>query len=139
MPSSAATLRRETDCPIEISPRRIRRRTWPYASAARLALALLADKTRRLIDASASFVCRDLWIWAERTRPIDLAVFRMRRDDLVRCLALFHPLIERPDLVEVVRAFAAAAVRHARRHEQPVVAGHLPRPAIRFHDLFIVR
>src|SRR5262249_49377617 len=138
MPSSAATLRRETDCPSEISPRRIRRRTWPYASAARLALALLADKARRLIDASASFVRRNLRVRAERTRTIHLALFRVRRDDLIRRLALLHPLFERRDLVEVVRAFAAAAVRHPRRHEQTVVAADLARASRGLHDLVVV-
>src|SRR4029077_205330 len=93
MPSSAATLRRETDCPSEISPRRIRRRTTPYASAARLASALLADKARRLIDAAASFVRRRLRVGAERTGTIHLALLRVRRDDLVGGLALFDPLL----------------------------------------------
>src|SRR5215471_12901208 len=105
MPSSAATLRRETDCPSEISPRRIRRRTTPYASAARLAWLLLADKAGCLIDASASFVRRDLRIGAQRTRTIHAALFRVRRDDLIGGLALLHPLLERCDLVEVVRTF----------------------------------
>jgi hypothetical protein len=51
MPSSAATLRRETDLPSEISPRRIRRRMTPYLGCE---ARQLADKARRLIDASAS-------------------------------------------------------------------------------------
>src|SRR6478672_8285485 len=107
MPSSAATLRRDTDCPSEISPRRIRRRTTPYASAARLAFALLADKTGRLIDASASFVRRHLRVGAQRARTIHFAFLRVRRDDLVGRLSLLDPLLERGNLVEIVRPLAA--------------------------------
>src|SRR5215471_20335189 len=139
MPSSAATLRRETDCPSEISPRRIRRRTTPYASAARLALLLLADKTGCLIDASASFVRRDLRVGAQRTRTIHVALFRVRRDDLIGRLALLYPLLEWRDFVEVVRTFAAAAVRHARRHEKTIIGVHLAGTARCLHDLVVIR
>ena len=61
-----------------------------------------------------ALVCRNLRIRTQRARAIDRAALRVRRDDRLGRLALLDPLLERADLVEVVRAFAAAAVRHAR-------------------------
>src|SRR5689334_858674 len=116
MPSSAATFRRETDSPIVISPRMMRRRTWAYAAAARLAL--FADKVSRLVDAARTFIRGDLRIRAQRPRTIDRTALRARGDDQIGRLALLHPLLERANLVEVVRPFAAAAVRHAGCHEE---------------------
>src|ERR1051325_3055322 len=116
MPSSAAILRRETDWPIATSPRTIRRRTKVYASAARLAL--FAGKVGGLVDAARAFVGRDLRIGAQRPRAIDRTAFAVRRGDHRRRLALLHPLLERADLVEVVGAFTAAAMGHARRHKE---------------------
>src|SRR5215467_14335694 len=118
IPSSAATLRRDTDSPIAISPRTMRRRTKAYADAARLAL--FADKIGRLVDAARPFVGRHLRIGTQRPRAIDRAALGVRRDDLIRRLALLHPLLERADLVEAVRAVAALAVVHSWRHEQSI-------------------
>src|SRR6185436_14556764 len=102
-------------------------------------LALFADKVRGLIDAARALVRRDLRIRAQRTRAIDRAALAVRRDDHGRRRALLHPLLERADLVEVVGAFAAAAVRHARRHEQTVIAADLAGAAGGLHDLLVIR
>ena len=42
----------------------------------------------------------------------------MRRDDLVRGLAVLDPVRERVYLVKRIRAFASTAVIHSRNHEQ---------------------
>ena len=79
-----------------------------------------ARKASRFIRASRALVGRSLRIGAEWPCAIDRAVGGVRRDDLIRRLALLDPLLERGDHVERVRAFAAAAVAHAGRHEQPI-------------------
>ena len=85
-----------------------------------------AEETVRLVDAASALVSRHLRVRAERTRPIDLAAGRqVRRDDLGGRLALFAPLLERVQRVEGVGAFAAAAMRHPRREEQPHRLIHL--------------
>ena len=57
---------------------------------------------------------------------------------LVRRLAVLHPLVERADLVEHVRTFAAAAVPHARRHEQPDAVRGLSGPERLLHAVEVL-
>ena len=76
----------------------------------------------RIVGVALALVDRDLGIRAERTQPVDHAVDGVRCDDPVRCDAALHPLLQRRLHVEGVRAWSAAAVRHAWRHEQSVEA-----------------
>src|SRR4051812_14345406 len=79
-----------------------------------------AAEVRRVVAAAGPFPARDLWIETERPRAIDLAAGAVRRDQLVRRHALLDPLLERRQMIELVRSGAAAAVAHARRHEEAI-------------------
>lgn len=71
----------------------------------------LAHEARRGVDTPGALVLRDLRIRTTRARAIDFAAGGdMRRDQRLRRLAVLHPLLERADLVEHARAFAATAV-----------------------------
>src|SRR5689334_4916803 len=80
----------------------------------------LTREVRRVIGAAASLVHRDLRVRAQRARAIHLVSGVARRHDRVRGFPFFHPLLDRADHVEAVRAIAASAMRHPRNHEQPV-------------------
>jgi hypothetical protein len=60
----------------------------------------------------------DLWIRAQRARPIHNAVAEMRRHNLVGCGSLFHPSFERPQHVERVGTWTAGAMIDAGRPEE---------------------
>src|SRR5262249_52002941 len=77
-----------------------------------------ADEVRGLVDAAAAGVGGDLRIRTQRTRAIDGAAGPMRRDDAYWRLALLDPLLDGARRVESVGSFAAAAMPHARRHEE---------------------
>src|SRR5262245_3289433 len=73
-------------------------------------LRLATHEIGRVVDAPASGVRRHLRIRAQRTHAIDLPVGAVRGVQLLRRLAVLHPLLERADLVEHVRALTAGAV-----------------------------
>src|SRR5437867_3459281 len=108
------------------------------APAAAIALRRFTNEARRIVDASRALVLRDLRIWTERPRPIRDATAHVRRDDLGWRLSVLHPLLQCPERVETARTFTTAAMRHARRHEQPDGIGHLRRAAQRGQDAVVV-
>src|SRR6266704_3620851 len=73
-----------------------------------------ANEIGGIVDAARALVFGDLRIGAQRTRAVYLAVGTVRRGQLLRRFALFHPLLERADFVEHVGTFTAAAVTHSR-------------------------
>src|SRR4030095_2240580 len=100
---------------------------------------------RRLIRTAAPFVAGHLRIRAKRARAQARSLrgraLPFRGDDRLRRDALFHPAFERQRqvvlwvglssrdyLAEVIRAGAAAAMLHARRHVQPHEAVRLALP-----------
>src|SRR5712664_4968511 len=88
-------------------------------------LSLPTRKARRFINVPAALVRGDLWIRAQRTRPIRRAVLYSRRGDLLRRLALLHPRVERGQHVERAGAITAAAMAHARHHEEARGVAHV--------------
>ena len=88
---------------------------WPRWSRAALEI-------RHIVGVALAFVDRNLGIRAQRTQPIDHAVDGVRCDNLVRCNAALHPLLQRRLHVEGVGAWSATAVGHAWRHEQSIEA-----------------
>src|SRR3954454_11247577 len=97
-----------------------------------------AHKARHIVDAAGPFVLRDLRIWTERARAIDLPTRDVGRDQHLRSLAVFNPLLERANLVEHARAFSTAAVTHPGRQEQPDVVGRLALSAEILDDALVV-
>src|SRR5215813_2178163 len=81
---------------------------------------LFADEVGGVIGAAASLVCGHLWKSAQRTCSIDVTLRHMRRGDLFRRLSFFNPLVQNTNLIPGIRAIPAAAVIHARNHEQAV-------------------
>src|SRR5215467_11643897 len=62
-----------------------------------------------LIDAAGSFVLGLRWIGADGARAVHCAVHGLvRRNYLSGSFALFHPLLDRADIIEIVRTHAAA-------------------------------
>src|SRR2546427_5966822 len=98
----------------------------------------LADEARGLVCASGSSIRRDLWIWTQRTRPLDLSIAHARRHDRIGRLAVFHPLFERAHHVEAVRPLTASAMTHAGHHEQPIRALNLLLAAETLSDPLVV-
>src|SRR5215813_11992532 len=71
-----------------------------------------ADEIGCVVDAAGSFVFRDLRIGTQWTCAVHLAIGAMRRVQLFRCFAVFHPLLERTDFVEHIRLFLAPGMGH---------------------------
>ena len=76
-------------------------------------------KLAAIVDVAASRVARDLRVRAERTRAIHLAVDGVRGDDTRRRDAALHPILQRREHVERVRAGPAAAVVHSGHEVRP--------------------
>src|ERR1051326_115421 len=79
---------------------------------------LPANEILRVIGAAAALILGDLRIRAERARSFHRSVIDARGDHHIRCVAFFHPLLDRADLVEHIRAFTAAAMAHSRFQEE---------------------
>ena len=103
-----------------------------------LALGIAASEVGGIVRAAAALVDRNLRIHAKRARALDaergVVVDVFHRDDALRPDALLHPALERTQhvvlgrvaerrllrqaLAEGVRPGTAAAMEHARHHEQ---------------------
>src|SRR5215471_18444984 len=77
---------------------------------------LCADEVRRLVDAPLPGVPRNLRIGTQRARAARYLATQC--DDALGRDALFHPLLERGERIEGVRASTATAVPHPGRHEE---------------------
>src|ERR1043165_1706598 len=109
------------------APRRAGNYTLPGEAPASPVYADLldfADEARRGVRAARSFVCSHLRVRAERPGTIGSSVDEARGGNVVGRLLLLHPLFEGREHVERGGAVAAAAVAHARYHEQPVAVLH---------------
>jgi len=80
-------------------------------------------------DVPLAVVLRDLRIGTERTRAIDVAARRVRRDDSRRRNAALDPRFEGAERVKGVRPCAASAVAHAGSREEPEEFLRFGRPA----------
>src|SRR5262245_38550096 len=80
---------------------------------------LFAGEVRGVVQTALASVNSDLRIRTQRPASIDHSVGRVLGDDLLRRLALLDPSLAHAHPVEVVGTNAAAAMGHARHHEQP--------------------
>src|SRR5262245_55370651 len=108
----------------------------PYGSSRRLGD---AREVQSVVRAAGALPARDLRIEAQGPRAIGFSAGRVRRDDAVGRDALFGPLLERGEHVELVRSRAAAAVAHPRREEEPIELARLVEAAHRLHHGVVVR
>lgn len=85
---------------------------WADRESARGSLRRILDtgETGGLVAAARALVAGELRVGTERPRPVDLPIGAVRRDQLVRRLPVFHPLLDGADGVKLVRPRAAAAV-----------------------------
>src|ERR1051325_677892 len=89
-------------------------------TSATLCVALLfgANEVRCVVNATGAFVFGDLGIRTQRACAIDLTTGRMRGNHAIRRLSLLNPFFQGLDHIEHVWPLAAAAMTHARGHEQ---------------------
>src|SRR5580704_1454076 len=71
-----------------------------------------------VIGAAGALVHRHLWIGAQRSRHVHAVVRHVRSNHLIGSCAQFPPPLDRRESIELVRARTAAAMRHARHHEE---------------------
>src|SRR5690349_5573779 len=100
-------------------------------------LGSLTHEVGGLVDAAFALVPRDLWVRAQGARAIHDVVGAMRGQNLIWRLPLLDPTLDDRDHVEVAGTFAATAVAHAGRHEEPVAVAQM-RGAEFFLDATVV-
>src|SRR5689334_21464427 len=95
---------------------------WPISATFNVFvmwLRSLAGETVGVVYAARTLIFCDLRIRTQRPRTVGLSLRVMRGDDLIGRLSLLHPRLDHVHRIESKRPFAARAMPHARRHEQP--------------------
>src|SRR5437660_7230589 len=90
----------------------MQRSLWPRGEG--------ADEVCGVVGAACAGPLCFLWVGAERSGSLGLAVGDAGRDNFLWRGSFFHPLLERLNHVEGRCAGAAAAVLHARHHEEAI-------------------
>src|SRR5580658_9293283 len=97
-----------------------------------------AREARAVVSASSSFVCRNLWIGAERPGPFRLSVPNAHRHDLFRRFSRFDPFFDCLDRIKGVRAIASAAMVHPGSHEEAIEVPHAGRASHKIENAVVV-